>query len=855
MRKLVLFVCALLSVNIMTAQKNVLLEEATGTWCQYCPMGIYYIDSLHNTYDNVIAVAIHTSDAMANEEYYNASGLTQAPSANIGRRHTGLLPEDWFSNVQQEMNVAPKASVSVENQFDEATRVLTSSIHITALQNISGYYNVAGIVTEDAVTGPAPQYNQANLYSNAFVNVGGFENLPNPVPANRMAFDHVARQLLGGYNGEFGIPTSFAAGETYTHTFSYVLPESYDPKYIRVIGAVIEQESGLIDNAGISTYLDGNNNAAPKFISTPVTENYAFVNYIYNIYVHDTDDSNLTVSVEEKPEWLTFEQYDNKSAAIYGTPETAGEYEVVIKISDGKTETLQEYTLVVSEPLDASWEYLGEPNFSESSVYMNLYGSCAHNGNVYIFAKEYGYPSIYKYDPETEEWNKLISPAEGMAYEGDITVDNNGTVYIAYPVMGDQQDDYDDLMRIMKYEGGEWWNVGEFNRAGSIPKLAVDSQNRLLLGFKDYTANSRFYVYRFENEEWHCLGNDVSSGLWSKLAVDSNDVPYVSWVDSYAGNLLFVSKLEGDTWVKVSNDAVSEDFACYYYQDMAIDSVGNIYIAYSENSNNTLTTLRYNGSEWENIGSELTNLSIKGIDVAMDNQDNFYVTFSDMNMENRISVMKYDGAEWSFVGQRAFSGVSDYYLSMTMLHNYPCVVYTEATNNNYASAMYYTPYDFLYPPYNLIAYVTNENDVVLEWQAQDNSDILSYNIYRNDSKIANVSEKNYLDQDLIPSVYRYTVSAVYEDGESAVAGPVKVEIVVSIEEENEIAFMLYPNPAENYITLESLKQAEVKIYSINGQLISQESINEGNNIIDLSDFNPGMYFFEINGTMVKVVKR
>ena len=70
MKKLLLVICAMLSLNIVTAQKNVLLEEATGTWCSYCPTGIYYIDSLMHTYDNVIAIAIHTNDVMACEEYF-----------------------------------------------------------------------------------------------------------------------------------------------------------------------------------------------------------------------------------------------------------------------------------------------------------------------------------------------------------------------------------------------------------------------------------------------------------------------------------------------------------------------------------------------------------------------------------------------------------------------------------------------------------------------------------------------------------------------------------------------------------------------------------------------------------------
>ncbi|MBQ5688609.1 MAG: Omp28-related outer membrane protein, partial [Bacteroidales bacterium] len=587
----------------------------------YCPSGIYYIDSLVTMYDNVIAVAIHTNDVMAVEEYFNAGGFIMAPEANIGRRYQNKSTDQWFNFVQQEMAVQPKSTVTVENQFNESTRLLTSTITIEAIENIEGNYKIGAIITEDAVTGPAPQYNQANQYSNNYFPMGGFENLPNPVPANRMAYDHVARQLLGGYNGETGMPSTLAAGQSYTHTFTYTVPENFDHNYLKVIGVLIAPD-GTIDNAGQSAYVNGEQNAAPKFTSTPVTENFALVNYIYNIYVHDTDDKDLTINVEEKPEWLTFEQYDNKSAALYGMPQTAGEYDIVIKVTDGETETVQSYTLVVSEPLEASWEYLGLRGITESSIYMYLFGSCSQNGNVFLFVKEYNCPTVYKYDGVLGQWSKLGSLDDNMAYDGGITVDQNGVVYIVYSLMGNQQSDDDDYVKVKKYENGQWSDVGDINKVGSVTKLAMGSDNVLYLSFRDYNANSRYYVYRFINNEWERLGGEVSGGAWAKLALDSNNTPYVSWSDTYAGNLIYVSKLIGEVWVKVGGTKVSDE-SCYYYQDLAIDKDGNIYVAYCGYQDNILRVYRYNGSEWESIGSSVTSIPIKGIDVALDSEQNF----------------------------------------------------------------------------------------------------------------------------------------------------------------------------------------------------------------------------------------
>ena len=160
MKKLFFTAMLLYTFNIGFAQKNVLVEELTGTWCQWCPRGIYYGDSLCGTHDNVIFVAIHSSDPMANNDYYNASGLLGAPSANIGRHFLAQETQNWFSKVEQESQVTPKVNMGITCDYDPATRLLTAHVSATALENMSGDYRFAAILTEDGVTGPAPSYNQ-----------------------------------------------------------------------------------------------------------------------------------------------------------------------------------------------------------------------------------------------------------------------------------------------------------------------------------------------------------------------------------------------------------------------------------------------------------------------------------------------------------------------------------------------------------------------------------------------------------------------------------------------------------------------------------------------------------------------
>ena len=115
MKKGLFIILMLLGVSTCFAQKNVLVEELTGTWCQWCPGGIHYGDSLVKTYDNVIFVAVHCDDPMTNGEYVDASGMTTAPSANINRHYFGSSINNWFTNCIQEMQRDPLANVSINN--------------------------------------------------------------------------------------------------------------------------------------------------------------------------------------------------------------------------------------------------------------------------------------------------------------------------------------------------------------------------------------------------------------------------------------------------------------------------------------------------------------------------------------------------------------------------------------------------------------------------------------------------------------------------------------------------------------------------------------------------------------------
>ncbi|HEV7230049.1 MAG TPA: T9SS type A sorting domain-containing protein [Bacteroidia bacterium] len=69
-------------------------------------------------------------------------------------------------------------------------------------------------------------------------------------------------------------------------------------------------------------------------------------------------------------------------------------------------------------------------------------------------------------------------------------------------------------------------------------------------------------------------------------------------------------------------------------------------------------------------------------------------------------------------------------------------------------------------------------------------------------------------------------------------------------------FMLYPNPAQNQITLSSGndKARIFSIYDLSGRILMSHTITGRTSVIDLKDFQNGLYIYKITGENAEVLK-
>ncbi|NDA99346.1 MAG: T9SS C-terminal target domain-containing protein, partial [Flavobacteriia bacterium] len=256
--------------------KMVIGEEATGTWCQWCPRGAVFMDQFETKYNQFWeGIAVHNGDPMTDVEYDSGIGafIGGYPSAIVDRGTevdpSGMSP-DFFARLQ----IPPVATLINGATWDPISRILNVSVKADFALAANNSYKLACVLTEDDVTGTGSGYNQSNAYAGGGNGVmGGFELLPSSVPAAQMVYDHVARAIAPSFTGEANsFPATVLAGQSHTLNFSFTLPATWDENSINIIGLLLNPQGG-IDNAGKATIAEAVANGYVAGLSTIYGEN------------------------------------------------------------------------------------------------------------------------------------------------------------------------------------------------------------------------------------------------------------------------------------------------------------------------------------------------------------------------------------------------------------------------------------------------------------------------------------------------------------------------------------------------------------------------------------------------------
>jgi len=236
-----------------TPSRTVVIEEGTGTWCGFCPRGKVAIEYMLNTYphNTFIPIAVHNNDPMTVAAYDAGVAFSGFPSVNYDRTILNEVVDQTLIEQHYTERLAALTPASIAISTTVSGQQLTVALSAKFFTKISSALRFAAVVIEDSVTGTTSGYDQHNYYTaNAYGPMGGFESLPNPVPAAQMVYDHVGRALIGGYTGLAGSITSpIADQQMVSHTFPvYNIPANFNKAHLSVAGFIIDN-TGKIVNA------------------------------------------------------------------------------------------------------------------------------------------------------------------------------------------------------------------------------------------------------------------------------------------------------------------------------------------------------------------------------------------------------------------------------------------------------------------------------------------------------------------------------------------------------------------------------------------------------------------------------
>ncbi|MEM7163563.1 MAG: Omp28-related outer membrane protein, partial [Bacteroidota bacterium] len=230
-----------------TPDKVVVAEEATGTWCGWCPRGAVFLEYMHENYEGYFAgIAVHNGDPMTVDAYDQGFGASSFPNLQVER--TGWVDPSsvelgFISRIQEDID----GTISLDATY--AAGQISVEATVNAINELDGY-RLAVVLIENNVTGSGSGWAQANYYSGGTTVMGGYENLPDPVPAADMVYHEVARAILGGANG-MALGT-LSPGGSESQSFSYSVPADEEANQMKAIGILFEP-NGQINNGG---YLD-----------------------------------------------------------------------------------------------------------------------------------------------------------------------------------------------------------------------------------------------------------------------------------------------------------------------------------------------------------------------------------------------------------------------------------------------------------------------------------------------------------------------------------------------------------------------------------------------------------------------
>ena len=256
------------------AGKLVIGEEATGTWCGWCPRGAVALNWMDHDYEGYWqGIAVHNGDPMSDADYDNGLYSFHGGSypSGVVDRTNNIDPSAFKQDFLDRIIIEPNATISNGAELDGNT--LKVNLTVDFQNSVNGNYKLACALVEDSVTGTTPQYYQSNSYSggSSLIDVDGtdWSTLPSNVPASMMVYRHVARGIAPSFTGAALDNTSYSAGDQETLCFEFNIDPSWDQSKMHIVGMLLDNMN-MVDNASSTSIYEAENNGYTECNTTSI---------------------------------------------------------------------------------------------------------------------------------------------------------------------------------------------------------------------------------------------------------------------------------------------------------------------------------------------------------------------------------------------------------------------------------------------------------------------------------------------------------------------------------------------------------------------------------------------------------
>jgi hypothetical protein len=249
---------------VVVPYKAVVGEEATGTWCGWCPrgmVGMEYMEEEHG--EEWIGIAVHNGDPMADADYdsWMADQISGYPSGLVNRvedinpSSAGL--EAAFEEEFQKFGVAGIEVMPLINEDDEVEIRIEFGFAVDHDDDV----RVAVVLVEDGLTGSGQEWAQANYYSgggSGALSGAGVDWHTAGSYVSGLTFNDVAREQITDVEGDddiIGAP--FDEGDIERAVMDkFDWNDDFDKENTRVVVMLIDDDSDEIINAAESHLKD-----------------------------------------------------------------------------------------------------------------------------------------------------------------------------------------------------------------------------------------------------------------------------------------------------------------------------------------------------------------------------------------------------------------------------------------------------------------------------------------------------------------------------------------------------------------------------------------------------------------------